>query len=136
MLLADFTTPLSPIINPIDSMPDSSKSKSWQDVENAIIHWEHIEDSQQRHFHPSQPKVIKQDHRYPTRSKKKRSASAVDIDDDKEPTKFVYLRDKGETTIPVWKQYEFILRDELGEPRLDDEGNPIVVIGLPPEDLV
>ena len=103
MSLADFTTPLSPIIDPIESIPDSSKSKSWQDVENGIIHGEHIEDSQQRHFHSSQPKAIKPDHRYPTRSRKKRSVSAVDVDDT-EPTKFVYLRDKGETTIPVWKQ--------------------------------
>ena len=36
----------------------------------------------------------------------------------------------------MWKQYEFILRDELGEPPLDAEGNPIVVIGMPPKDLV
>ena len=36
----------------------------------------------------------------------------------------------------MWKQYEFILRDELGEPRLDAEGNPIVVISMPPKDLV
>ena len=38
--------------------------------------------------------------------------------------------------MPVWKQYEFILCDKLGEPRLDLEGIPIVVIGIPPEELV
>ena len=60
----------------------------------------------------------------------------IETIEDGEPTKFVYLRDKGEKHIPVWKQYEFILRDELGEPQLGQEGNPIVVIGMPPEDLV
>ena len=34
------------------------------------------------------------------------------------------------------KQYEFILRNKLGEPRLDLEQNPTVVIGLPLEDMV
>ena len=60
----------------------------------------------------------------------------IKTDNNGEPTKFVYLRDKGEQHIPVWKQYELIFRDKLGEPRLDLEGNPIVVIGMPPEDLV
>ena len=49
---------------------------------------------------------------------------------------FVYLRDDGETTTHVWKQYEFILCDKLGEPRHDLEGNPTVVIGMPLEDLL
>ena len=33
-------------------------------------------------------------------------------------------------------QYEFILRDKLGEPRLDLEGNHIVVIRMPQEEMV
>ena len=137
MSLADFATPIS-ASSPTKSIPDSTKSKLWQDVEQGIIHGENHEDSQQRHFHSDQPKVIRKKHRYPTRSKSRRSANTVETttEDDGEPTKFIYLRDKGEKTIPVWKQYEFILRDELGEPRLDADGNPIVVIGMPPEDLV
>ena len=65
-----------------------------------------------------------------------RSANTVQTTNNRESTKFVYLRDKGEPTILVWKQYEFILPDKLGEPRLDLEGNSIVVIGISPEDLV
>ena len=58
--------------------------------------------------------------------KSDRSANTVQTTNNGEPTKFVYLRDKGEKHIP----------DKLGEPRLDLEGNPIVVIRMPPEDLV
>ena len=68
--------------------------------------------------------------------KSTRSANTVQTANNGEPTKFVYLRDKGELTILVWKQYEFILRGKLGEPRLDLEGNCIVVICMPLEDLV
>ena len=39
-------------------------------------------------------------------------------------------------TTPVWRQYEFIFRDKLRDPRLDLEGNHIVVTGLPPEEMV
>ena len=34
------------------------------------------------------------------------------------------------------EKYEVILRDEHGNPRLDDEGNPITVICIPPTDLL
>ena len=36
----------------------------------------------------------------------------------------------------VWKQYEFILCNKFGEPRLNLEGNPITVIGLLLEDMI
>ena len=50
---------------------------------------------------------------------------------------FVFLRDKGEkVTTPVFNQFEFILRDDFGEPRLDPQGKKIVVIGPSPNDLV
>ena len=48
---------------------------------------------------------------------------------------FVFLRDKGEKE-PVFKQFEFILQDEYGEPRLDHEGKKIVVIGPSPNEVV
>ena len=51
-------------------------------------------------------------------------------------TDFVYLRDNGKMATPVWKKYELILRDKYGEPILDPEGNQVVVIAIPPEDLV
>ena len=54
MSLANFEKPFSPS-SPIDTIPDSSKSRLWQDVERGIIPGEHHEDSQQRHFHHSQP---------------------------------------------------------------------------------
>ena len=147
MQLANFETSLSPS-SPIDTIPESTKSKLWQDVERGIIPGEHHEDLQLRHFHSSQPTVKARQHQYPTRSKSTRSVNTVETTnhgepvqndntaDDGEPTKFIYIRDKGEKPIPVWKQYEFILRDEPGKPRLDDEGKPIVVIGMSPEDLV
>ena len=71
-----------------------------------------------------------QQYRYPTRLKS-REANIAKTDDNGEPMPFVYLRDDGEKSIPVWKQYEFILCDKLREPRLGLEGNPIVDIGLP-----
>ena len=37
MSLADFATPISTSI-PIESIPDSTKSKLWQDAEHGIIH--------------------------------------------------------------------------------------------------
>ena len=42
---------------------------------------------------------------------------------------FIFLRDKGEKIPPVFKQFEFILQDKLGEPRLDHEGKEIAIIG-------
>ena len=52
-----------------------------------------------------------------------------------EQKKFVFLRDKGEKSAPIFKQCEFILRDKLGEPQLDHEGKEIVVIGPSPNDI-
>ena len=48
---------------------------------------------------------------------------------------FVFLREKGEKITPVFKQFEFILRDKLGEPLLDHEGKEIVVIGPSSNDV-
>ena len=81
MSLANFETPLSPS-SPIDTIPDSTKSKLWQDVERGIIHGEHHEDSQHRHFHHSQPKVKARQHKYPTQSKSRRTANNVETTDD------------------------------------------------------
>ena len=47
----------------------------------------------------------------------------------------VFLRDKGEKITLVFKHFEFILRDELGEPRLNHESKEIVVIGPSPNDI-
>ena len=94
---------------------------------------EHQKDVQQRHFHSSQPKFTKtKPHWYPTRSK-------IAVDEAKttaEDKEFVFLRDKGEKVTPIFKQFELIFRDELGDPRLDSEGKELVVIGPSPNDLV
>ena len=90
---------------------------------------EYQEDVQQWYFHSSQPKSnINKQHRYPTGSK----TSAKEVKTRKE---FVFLRHKGEKITPVFKQFEFILRDELGEPRLNHEGKEIVVIDSSPNDI-
>ena len=52
-----------------------------------------------------------------------------------EEKELVFLRDKGEKITPVFEQFEFILQDKLGEPRLDHEGKEIVVIGSSPNDI-
>ena len=70
-------------------------------------------------------------HRYPTRSKTLAN-EATTAPEEKE---FVFLRDKGEKTAPIFEQCEFILQDELGKPRLDHEGKEIVVIGPLPNDI-
>ena len=56
MSLAGFDTPLShtTLLDPVNSIPASTKSQVWQDTERGV---EHHEDTQQRHFHSSQPKV-------------------------------------------------------------------------------
>ena len=53
-----------------------------------------------------------------------------------EDKEFFFLKDKGEKVKLVFKQFEFILCNELGKPRLDPEGKGIVVIGPLPNDLV
>ena len=93
---------------------------------------EHQENIQQRYFHLEQPKSkTNMKHRYPTRTK----TSANEATTAPEEKEFVFLRDKGEKITPVFEQCEFILRDELGEPRLDHEGKEIVVIGPSPNDI-
>ena len=68
MSTADFETPLSSV-NPVDSIPASTKSKTWQEMEKDR-HKEHQEDVQQRYFHSDQPKSTpNKQHRHPTRSK-------------------------------------------------------------------
>ena len=54
MPTADFEIPLS-YVDPVDSIPVSTKSNTWQTIEqdNQL---EHQEDVQQRYFHSSQPK--------------------------------------------------------------------------------
>ena len=94
---------------------------------------EHQEDIQQRHFHSSQPKSTKnKPHWYPTRSK-----TLVDeAETTPEEKEFVFLIDKGEKATHVFKQFEFILCNKFGEPRLDPERKEIVVIGPSPNDVV
>ena len=54
-----------------------------------------------------------------------------------QPDSFVYFRDNGECVPdPIWKEFEVTLQDENGDPRVDDDGNPIKVIAPPPQDLV
>ena len=53
-----------------------------------------------------------------------------------EDKEFVFLRDKGEKEL-ILKQFEFIVCDELEEPRLGhDEGKEIFVIGSSPNDVM
>ena len=57
MTCADFKTPLSniDIIDPVDSIPASTKSKTWQEMEQES-QLEHQEVVPQRYFHSHQPK--------------------------------------------------------------------------------
>ena len=69
MSVADFATPFhsqQQLLDPVDSIPDSTKSRTWQDIERGK---EYPEDGQQRHFQSEQPKATVHKHRYPTRSK-------------------------------------------------------------------
>ena len=94
---------------------------------------EHKEDLQQRHCHSSQPQSNNNiSHQYPTRFE----ITANEAETTAEDKEFVFLRNKGEQFTPVFKQFEFILHNELGEPRLDPEGKEIVAIDPSPNDLV
>ena len=93
---------------------------------------EHQEDVQPCYFNSYQPKFPKQQHRYPTRSK----TSANEATTTPEGKGFVFLRAKGEKIKPVFKQFEFILQDKLGELRLDPQEKEIVVIGPSPNDIM
>ena len=99
MSLADFETPLyhTTMPGPVDSIPASTKSQVWQEIVRGV---ENHDDTQQRYFHSSQPKINTRPHQYPTRSKS-RQVNVASTTDNREPTKFVYLRDDGETTTPV-----------------------------------
>ena len=57
MSLADIETPFSRSSEkgPVDSIPASTKSQTWQDIERGD---EHYEDTQQQYFQSSQPKVM------------------------------------------------------------------------------
>ena len=93
MLLADFAAPFhaEQQIDPVDSIPESTKPKTWQDIKRGE---EYPEDSQQRHFQPEQSKSTVQQHQYPTGSKAWIANEAMVKTAVK--TDFVYLRDKGE----------------------------------------
>ena len=104
MSTADFGTPLLSV-DPVDSIPASTKSRTWQEMEQDNYE-EHQEDIQQRYFQSEQPKSMDaQQHQYPTRSK----TSANEATTTPEEKEFVFLRDKGEKITPVFKQFEFIL---------------------------
>ena len=57
MTLADFETPFSDVDmeDPVNSIPASTKSKMWQEMEKDR-QLEHQQDIQQRYFHSNQPK--------------------------------------------------------------------------------
>ena len=132
-------------VDPVDSIPSSTKSKTWQKMEHDN-YVEYQEDAQQRYFKSEQPTLkTSRKHRYPTRSKTLES-EATTVPDEKETLtteattapeqqEFVFLRDKGEKSAPIFKQCEFILREKLGEPRLDHEEKEIIVIGPSPDDI-
>ena len=71
MTLVDFETPLSNVdmVDPVDSIPASTKSKTWQEIEQDR-QLEHQEDVQQRYFHSYQLKATEnKQHKYATRPK-------------------------------------------------------------------
>ena len=130
MTTADFETPLSNI-DPVDLIPANTKFKTWQEMEqdNQL---EHQKDVQQRYFHSYQPKsTANKQHRYPTRFKTSANAAKTA----QEGKECVFLRDKGEKITPVFKQFEFVLRNKLGKPHLDHESKEMVVIGPSPNDI-
>ena len=99
MSVADFATPFhanQQQRDPVDSIPDSTKSKTWQDIEQGEVY---SEDSQYRHFQTEQPKSTVHQHQYPTRSKAW-IANEAKVKATAKPN-FVCLRDKVEQTIPV-----------------------------------
>ena len=131
MTTADSGTLLSNV-DPVDLIPASTKSKIWQELEQDR-QLEHQEDVQQRYFHSYQHKcTAHKQHGYPTTS----NTSANEAKTAPEEKEFVFLRDKGETIPPVFKQLKCILRDKFLEPRLDPEGRDIVVIGSSVNDIM
>ena len=68
MSTANFATPLSSV-DPVDLIPPSIKSRTWQEMEQDE-YVAHQEDLQQCHFHSEQPKSkTSRKYQYPTRSK-------------------------------------------------------------------
>ena len=61
MTAADFNTLFSDVNkkDPVDSIPASTKSKTWQEIERSK-QVDHQEDVQQRYFDSSQPKFLEQ----------------------------------------------------------------------------
>ena len=91
MSTADFETPLSNV-DPVDLIPASTKSKTWQEMEqdNQL---EHQEDVEQHYFHSNQPKsTVNKKHRYLTRSK----TSANEAKTAPEEKKCLSQRQRGE----------------------------------------
>ena len=78
---------------------------------------DHHEDIQQRHFYSNQLKSNNQPRQYLTRSKNK----ANEAETKAENTEFVFLRGDGKQFTPVFKQFEFILCNNLEELCLDPE---------------
>ena len=111
MTRADFETLLSNIdmIDPINSIPASTKSKTWQEIEQDR-HLEHQEDIKQRYVYSYQPKSTEnKQYRYLTRSKTPTNEAKITP----EGKEFVFLRNKGEKISLVFKQFEFILCNKL-----------------------
>ena len=85
---------------------------------------------------PNNQKLSSTNIKYPTRSKS-REAYAAQFDKDWEPTPFFNLKDDGKKKdLPMWKQYKFILCNNLGELVLDKQGKQITYIRILPEDLI
>ena len=153
---ADFEAPFSSDRKkvPVEAIPSSTDTMNWREMERSKQaeyqdhlkeqYHENLEDVQQRYFQSQQPTFSKRQHRYPTRSKQVAYEVETVSETEATPTapylppgegkEFVFLRDKGEKE-PVYKQFEFILRDNYGEPRLDHQGKKIVVIGPSPNDI-
>ena len=102
MTAADFDTPFSDVNkkDPVDSIPASTKSTTWQEMERSKK-VEYQEDVQQRYFNSYQPKFPEQQHQYPTRSK----TLANEATTTHEGKEFDFLRDKEEKITPVFKQF-------------------------------
>ena len=102
MTRADFKTLLSNVdmVDPVDSIPASTKSKTWQEMEQGR-QLKHQEDIQQHYFRSYQPKSTENNqHQYQTRSR----TSANEVTATPEGKEFGFLRDKGEKIIPVFKK--------------------------------
>ena len=130
MKTADFETTFSSDKKkvPVKSIPSTTDTMNWREMEQSKQaeyqdhlqgqYHEHPEDVQQRHFNSQQPTFSKRQHRYPTRSKQVAYEVQTMSENEETPTvpgkEFVFLRDKGGE--PVFRLFEFTLRDKYGEP--------------------